>query len=61
MLNSVSKVARQTAARLGALHTIDVNLKDMFMNIIAIGSDVDLRGVIKTGSVLIDKMQVAGN
>ena len=41
--------------------TIAGNLKDMFMGIQAIGSDVDLRSSLQTGSVLIDKMKVAGN
>ena len=33
----------------------------MFLGIQAVGSDVDLRGNTRTGSVLIDKMTVAGN
>ena len=36
------------------------NLKDMFMNIDAIGSDVDVRSSLKTGSILINKMKIAG-
>lgn len=40
--------------------TIAGNLKDMFANIVAIGKDVDLRSNLKTGSVLIEKMAVAG-
>jgi PmbA protein len=40
--------------------TIASNLKDMFLHIVAISNDVDKRGVIQTGSVLIDKMKVAG-
>ena len=40
--------------------TIAGNLKNMFEGIVAVGSDVDLRGSIRTGSVLIDEMQVAG-
>jgi PmbA protein len=36
------------------------NLLEMFRNIAAIGSDVDLRGGVRTGSVLIDGMTVAG-
>jgi len=32
----------------------------MFMNIAAVGNDVDRRGGVLTGSVLISQMQVAG-
>ncbi len=41
--------------------TIAGNLADMFMNIAAIGNDVDRRGGVLTGSVLISQMQVAGD
>jgi PmbA protein len=41
--------------------TIAGNLRDMFKNIVAVGSDVDCRGSIQTGSILIDEMQVAGH
>ena len=41
--------------------TIAGNLKDMFKNIIAVGSDFDLKGSIKTGSIIVEQMQVAGN
>jgi PmbA protein len=40
--------------------TIAGNLKDMFRDIVAIGSDVDLRGSRHVGSVLIGRMTVAG-
>jgi PmbA protein len=40
--------------------TVAGNLLEMFRNIAAIGSDVDLRGGVRTGSVLIDGMTVAG-
>jgi PmbA protein len=40
--------------------TVAGNLKDMFMNIVEVGNDVDLRGNTRTGSVLIEKMMVAG-
>ena len=40
--------------------TIAGNLRDMFMDVQAIGSDVDLRSSILTGSILIGKMTVAG-
>lgn len=41
--------------------TIAGNLKEMFMNIVAIGKDIDNRGNIHTGSIWIDPMTVAGN
>lgn len=41
--------------------TIAGNLKEMFQQIIAVGSDVDLRSSLQTGSILIEKMKVAGN
>jgi len=41
--------------------TIAGNLKDMFSGIVATGSDFDVKGSIRTGSVLIGEMQVAGN
>lgn len=40
--------------------TIASNLQDMFMGIQAVGSDVECRGNTRTGSVLIDKMMIAG-
>lgn len=40
--------------------TIAGNLKDMFMNIEAIGNDVVVRGSKQSGSILIGKMTVAG-
>ena len=40
--------------------TIAGNLKDMLRGIVAIGSDVVLRGTKRSGSVLIDSMAVAG-
>jgi PmbA protein len=39
--------------------TIAGNLKDMLAGIAGIGTDVDLRGGIRTGSILIDAMTVA--
>jgi PmbA protein len=41
--------------------TVAANLKDMFMSIIAVANDVDVRGNIRTGSVLVDNMMVAGS
>ena len=40
--------------------TIAGNLRGMFMDVQAIGSDVDPRSSILTGSILIGKMTVAG-
>lgn len=40
--------------------TIAGNLKDMFMEIQAIGGDIEARGSVQTGSILIESMQVAG-
>jgi PmbA protein len=40
--------------------TIAGNLKDMFKQIIAIGNDIDYRSNIRTGSILIEKMSIAG-
>ncbi len=41
--------------------TVAGNLKDMYRNIVGIGNDVDLRGGIRTGSVLVGQMTIAGN
>jgi PmbA protein len=41
--------------------TIAGNLKDMFKQIVAVGSDVLVRGSIQCGSILIEKMTVAGD
>lgn len=41
--------------------TIAGNMKDMFQDIVAIGADVLVRGTKQTGSILIEKMVVAGN
>jgi len=41
--------------------TVAGNLKDMFMNIVEVGNDVDLRGTTRTGSVLIEEMMIAGS
>ena len=40
--------------------TIAGNLRDMLAGIEAVGTDVDLRGNIRTGSVLIGAMTLAG-
>jgi len=41
--------------------TIAGNLADMFRGVVAIGNDVDRRGSKQTGSILIDRMTVAGS
>ncbi|RRJ83715.1 metalloprotease PmbA [Aestuariirhabdus litorea] len=41
--------------------TIAGNLRDMFANLVAVGNDVDRRGNVQTGSILIDGMMVGGN
>ncbi|HZP12763.1 MAG TPA: metalloprotease PmbA [Nevskiaceae bacterium] len=39
--------------------TIAGNLRDMFLGMQAVGSDVDTRGNIRSGSVLVDRMTIA--
>ena len=41
--------------------TIAGNLADMYRQILQVGNDVDKRGNIQTGSVLIESMTIAGN
>ncbi|MCJ8169972.1 metalloprotease PmbA [Atopomonas sediminilitoris] len=41
--------------------TIAGNLRDIFANVAAIGNDVDTRGNIRTGSILIEQMTLAGS
>jgi PmbA protein len=41
--------------------TIAGNLKELYLDIQAIGSDVDRRGVIQSGSLLLGRMTVAGD
>jgi PmbA protein len=40
--------------------TIAGNLRDMLRSIVAVGSDVDVQGAIRTGSLLIEAMTIAG-
>lgn len=40
--------------------TVAANLKDVFKNIVKVGNDIDRRGNILTGSILIESMMVAG-
>ena len=41
--------------------TIAGNLRDMFRQMVAVGRDVDLHGNIRTGSILIENMTLAGS
>ncbi|MFB1016031.1 MAG: metalloprotease PmbA [Alteromonadaceae bacterium] len=41
--------------------TISGTLQNIFKGLVAVGNDVDLRGSIRTGSLIIEEMQVAGN
>jgi PmbA protein len=41
--------------------TIAGNLQDMYRDIIAVGNDVDYRGNIRSGSILIEQMSIAGS
>lgn len=40
--------------------TIAGNLRDMFLNIVRVANDVDKRGKIQTGSILLKEMMIAG-
>ncbi|MGD8379809.1 MAG: metalloprotease PmbA [Gammaproteobacteria bacterium] len=40
--------------------TVAGNLRDMYRRIVAVGNDLDLRGNIRTGSILIEEMTIAG-
>ena len=41
--------------------TVAGNLKDMYRGIDAIGSDVVVRGAYRCGSILVNRMTIAGN
>lgn len=40
--------------------TIAGNLRDMYKHLVAVGNDIDRRSAIHTGSILLEKMMVAG-
>ncbi|SRR5579883_282108 len=40
--------------------TIASNLRDMYANLVEVGNDIDLRGNVRTGSILLENMMVAG-
>jgi PmbA protein len=41
--------------------TIAGNLKDMYRHVVDVGSDIDVRGGIRTGSILVEEMTIAGD
>jgi PmbA protein len=41
--------------------TIAGNLRDMYRNVAALGSDIDTRGGVRVGSILISEMTIAGD
>ena len=41
--------------------TIAGNLRDMYSQLVEVGNDVDIRGNIRTGSILLESMMVAGS
>jgi PmbA protein len=40
--------------------TIAGNLKDMLKNIVSVGNDIEYRGNVRTGSILVERMSIAG-
>jgi PmbA protein len=41
--------------------TVAGNLKDIYLGIVEVGTDVDVRGGIRTGSILVGEMTIAGD
>ncbi len=41
--------------------TIAGNLKDMYRNVVDVGADIDVRGSVRTGSILLEEMTIAGD
>lgn len=41
--------------------TIAGNLKDMYQQIVAVGNDIDIKSATRTGSILIERMTIAGS
>ena len=37
------------------------DIEQMYLDIVAVGSDVDVRGTVRTGSVLVGEMTIAGD
>jgi PmbA protein len=40
--------------------TIAGNLRDLLRNLVEVGSDIDTRGAVRCGSILLEKMTIAG-
>lgn len=41
--------------------TIAGNLRDIFLNVVSVANDVNVKSTIKTGSILVDSMMIGGN
>jgi len=41
--------------------TIAGNLRDMYRHLVAVGADVDRRGSVRSGSILLEEMTIAGD
>jgi PmbA protein len=41
--------------------TIAGNLRDMYRGLVAVGNDLDVRGNVRTGSILIENVTIAGS
>ena len=41
--------------------TIAGNLREMYRNVVCVGTDTDMRGGIRTGSILLEQMTIAGD
>ena len=41
--------------------TIAANLRNLFANLVAVGNDIEWRGNVRSGSVLVEKMTIAGS
>lgn len=52
----------EDGARAFPVHEITIagNLREMYRNIVALGTDVDIRGAVRTGSILVEGMTIAG-
>ena len=59
----MGRVAVADAARSQAVDEVTIagNLREMFGNVRAVGADVDRRSHILTGSILVDRMTIAGS
>jgi PmbA protein len=41
--------------------TVAGNLRDMYRSLVAVGTDVDRRGGVRCGSILVEEMTIAGD